>query len=217
MDDKKIGGGGKYQCYIPKGFGSKSGQYCKEEENFAISEHCTSEELRTTLSNDEIRCVKLYTDSYFGISLNKAIRSGVMSKEQEEVKNKIVKAIRSHRMRSDVTVYRGIKISLGVYLREFLAKYISNTPIVGSVICSTSRTLRRASLAARTSEHDYVGIIFEISIPKGYHALPIEDISSNPDEQEILLQSPKYVIEKIENSNLPGFRLKRIKIRLLGE
>lgn len=217
MSDRKIGGGGKYQCYIPKGFGHKSGQYCKEDENFAISEHCTGDELRNTLSEDEIRCVELYTDSSFGISLNKAIRKGVMSESQEKTKNLIIKAIRSHRMRNAVTVYRGITVSFGVYLRDFLAKYISNTPIVGSVVCSTSREPGRALMAAEKNVRDYTGIVFEINIPKGYHALPIEEISSNPGEKEILLESPKYMIEKIENRDVAGYRLKWIKVKLLGD
>lgn len=217
-NNEKPGGGGKDQPFIPKGHGSESGQYCKKPpSDYASSEHCTRDNLTASLSGEELYYVKRYSNYEFGTALNAAIRENRLTKTDEMFKNNVVSAISKHRLETPLTVYRGIRVSHKVFLRNFVMNFILDKPIVGSTICSTSRRYTRAVAAAQNDDSNSDGILFEINLPKGYCALPIEDVAASPKEQEILLASPKYLIEDIEDCASNGYHFKKIKIKLLGD
>lgn len=215
--NEKPGGGGRRQLYIPKGHGAKSGQYCRMTEgDYVTSERCTKEELRARLTEWELFYVRRYSDFTFGRALNKAIREKRMSLADKVFKSNLVSAIGKHKLLAPITVYRGIMVSLEVYRDNFYRKYIHGESIVGSVICSTSRKLERATSVTDGIGPDFIGIVFEIDLPKGYSALPIESIAMDPDEQEILLSSPRYVIDNIRDCESERGRYKLVKARILG-
>ncbi len=168
------------------------------------------------LSSEELYYVELYSNYQFGTALNAAIRENRMTKTDEMFKNALVSAIGKHRLENPLTVYRGIKVRHEVFLRDFVLKYILDEPIVGSTICSTSRRYARAEASAQNDDPEFDGILFEIDLQKGYNALPIEDVAVNEKEQEILLTSPRYLIEDIEDCASNGYHFKKIKVKLLG-
>ncbi len=215
----KPGGGNKPQPYVPKGNGEESGQYAKKDyaDDYAKSEGCTKEELLKTLEKEELEAVKAYTNFMIGTALNKAIREKRMSHDDEILKNRIVSAISKHHLKNPVKVYRGIVVPLEVYLQNFVVKYLLDKPIEGSLICSTSRDPLRAAMGAKADTAKQIGIVFSIELPKGYPALPIEKISKNRGEKEILLSVPRYIIQEITECSLKGFRFKRIMIKIIGE
>ena len=216
--NEKPGGGGKDQPYIAKGHGNKSGQYCKKQaSDYASSEHCTAEELTALLTSEELYYVERYSNYEFGIPLNKAIREGRMTRTDEIFKNNVVSAIGKHKLENPLTVFRGISVKRKVYLRNFVLNYILDEPIVGSTICSTSRKFSRAVAGAHTDDAGSVGILFEIDLPKGHKALPIESVASDITEEEILLSSPRYLIDDMETREAGGYHYVWIKVKLLGD
>ena len=64
----------------------------------------------------------------------------------------------------------------------------------------------REKTVAQNDDQEFDGIFFEIDLPKGYKTLPIESVASEESEQKILLSSPRYLIEDIEDctSNCTG-------------
>ncbi len=217
-NNEKPGGGGKDQPYVAKGHGGKSGQYCKKQENdYASSEHCTAEELTALLTGEELYYVERYSDFEFGIPLNAAIRKGAMTRTDEMFKDNVVSAIGKHKLENPLTVFRGISVKRKVYLRNFVLNFILDKPIIGSTICSTSRKFSRAVEGAHTDDADSVGILFEIDLPKGYKALPIESVAVSKKEQEILLSSPRYLIDDMEAREVGGYHYVWIKVKLLGD
>lgn len=217
-NNEKPGGGGRNQPFIPKGHGSESGQYCKKPlSDYPSSEHCARDDLTASLSDEELYYVERYSNYEYGTALNAAIRGNRMTKADEIFKNNVVSAIGKHRLENPLTVYRGIRVKRKAYLKNFVLSYILDKPIVGSTICSTSRSLSRAVGAAHACDTDSVGILFEIDLPEGYKALPIEDVASDITEQEILLSSPRYLIEDIETREADGYHYAWIKVKLLGD
>ena len=218
MDNNyKKGAGGRLQPYVSKGNGERSGQYTKMSfrEEFIISERCTKLDLLMILSKEEIEAVKQYTIYEIGTTLNKAIRENRMSEDDAALKNKILSAISKHKLEEAVTVYRGITVSRDVYRENFLRNYLLDMPIIGSLICSTSRSKTRAYIAATTQNEEKIGIVFYGRLPRGYNALPIEGISNSPAEKEILISAPKYQIENIEGTIWKGCKIMLIKIKIM--
>ena len=215
----KKGGGNKPQPYIPKGNGEKSGQYAKNaiKDDYLLSESCTRLDLEKLLSKEEFSSIQNYTKYQIGSALNKAIRDKAMSKEDVVLKDRIVSAISKHKLKAPIITYRGIVVSKDVYEKNFLARYIFDLPIDGSLICSTSRDYGRASTAAKTKEAGKIGIIFCCELPKGYPALPVEGIAKDKAEREILISAPRYVIEEITNCRYGRFVFKRIKVKIMGD
>ncbi len=215
----KKGGGNKPQPYISKGNGEKSGQYAKDAimDGYLLSESCTKLDLAKLLSEEEFSSIQNYTKYQIGSALNKAIRNKAMSKEDVALKDRIVSAISKHKLKAPVITYRGIVVSKDVYEKNFLARYIFNLPIDGSLICSTSREYGRASTAAKTKEAGKIGIIFCCELPKGYPALPVEGIAKDKAEREILISAPRYEIEEITNCRCGRFVFKRIKVKIIGD
>ena len=213
----KAGGGNKPQPFIPKGNGEESGQYTTDyQDDFIHQENCTRAELERTLSKEELWAVGLYSDYRVGTSLNKAIRENKMLKTDEMLMNLIVNAIARHKLKKPVRVYRGIKVTREIFAKNFLAKYRAKEPITGSAICSTSRGFARAAAGAKANDPSLISLVFYIELPKGYSALPIEDIALDSQEREILLSSPRYLIDNITDCSYGDFRFKRIRIQILG-
>ncbi len=217
-DSLKKGGGNKLQSYVPKGNGERSGQYAKDDtaSDYLASESCSKSELLSVLSKEEFSSVNQYTDIRVGKALNKAIRENRMSKSDEKLKDCLISAISKHKLKSSVLSYRGITVPREVYEKNFLLRFLLDLPTEGSLICSTSRTYLRAVSAAKTRSEDEVGIVFCCKLPKGYNALPIEGISNNASEKEILITAPLYQIEEITNCVWNGLKFKRIKVKILG-
>lgn len=215
----KKGGGDKLQPYISKGNGEESGQYTEGEivDNYLVSESCTKSDLLNVLSEEEAASVNEYTKIEIGKALNKAIREGTMTESDVKLKDLIISAISKHKLKSAADVFRGITVSREVYERCFLIQYLLDLPIEGSLICSTSRIFSRAVSAAKTKSDDDVGVVFCGELPKGYNALPIEGISNNAAEKEILITAPYYQIEEITNCVWNGLKFKRIKVKILGD
>ena len=212
----KRNNGDEQQPFIPAGNGSKSGQYTNKtiQSNFIISEGCTKNGLKKLLTKREIEAIRKYTNPVYGCVLNKAIREGTCTYENTIMMNLIIDGIKKHHLKSEMQVYRGIKVSQETYIQNFYNKYINDEVITGSPICSTSRKLERALKGAINANIDGVGIIFETILPKGYEALPVENISVKPWEREILISKPRYRIVSIKNCCINGEQFKRIKIQL---
>ena len=187
-NDYKTGGGNKLQPYISKGNGEESGQYTEGEtmDSYLASESCTKSDLLNMLSKEEFASVNKYTEIETGKALNKAIREGTMTESDVKFKSQIISAISKHELNSPTTVYRGITVPREVFERCFLIRYLLDLPTEGSLICSTSRAYLRAVSAAKTKTQGDVGIVFCGELPKGYKALPIEEISNNSAEKRYL-------------------------------
>ncbi len=215
----KKGGGNKPQPYIPKGNGEKSGQYAKNQakDDYLVSESCTKRDLLNALSEEEFISVNQYTDIRIGKALNKAIRENRMTESDKKLKDRLISAISKHKLKSSVSFYRGITVSQEVYEKSFLLRFLLDLPAKGSLICSTSRAYSRAVSAAKTRSENEVGIVFCGELPKGYSALPIEGISNNAAEKEILITAPLYQIEEITNCVWNGLKFKRIEVKILGD
>ncbi len=227
----KPGGGGEMQPYVPKGNGDKSGEYTDKpyesfdhysrrvnakikRKDFLENNDCTAKSLSQVLTIDEINAVTLYSNYKVGTLLNKKIRDKTMSEEDEIFCNHLETAIRKNCIKQDVRVYRGISVPREIYETKFWLPYIQNRAIIGSRICSTSRSLRRALQGTLSKESGNVGIIFVCDIEKGRNALPIEDIAIDPSEQEVLLSSPMYFINNIREDTIKGKKIIRIDISL---
>ena len=214
-ENYKPGGGNKLQPYMPAGNGSRSGRYIKKGfVQFLISEHCLKSDLEKNLTKEELFAIRRYSDYLYGPILNKAIREGKLNKTDTLLKDLIVRAIWKHRLENAVIVYRGISVQRKIYDDVFYANYTSGKSIVGSTICSTSRTINRAISAARAIDSSLVCLIFIAKLPKGYHALPIEAIAIDEEEREVLLTSPRYIIENIKEVNQNEQTLKFLKIKI---
>ncbi len=213
----KKGAGGKLQPYISKGNGEKSGQYTKNDSSggYLAAESCTEIDLEKILSKKELFSVKSYTNYKIGTALNAAIREGRMTEADKELKDQILSAIAKHKLKQPIAVFRGIVVSREVFERNFLVPYLLDIPIDGSLICSTTRRLERAAIGAKAKKQGDIGIIFYGVLPANCPALPLEGISENPEEKEILVTAPKYQIEEITNCSCKGFKFKRIKIKII--
>lgn len=215
MINTKENKAGEQQPYIPSGHGERSGEYTyKNSSNYAIEENCTFFELEKFLTSKELSCLISYSQPEIGINLNKNIRNNQLSNEEMEMKAAIISAIKKHNLKKEVTVFRGIKISSDLYSELFYNRYMYNLPIKGSVICSTSRDINRAKKAAYSTNKNMVSIVFQANLPKGYNALPIEDISIDPSEQEILINEPIYRIKSLELCVERDWQYVKIKIYL---
>ena len=128
----------------------------------------------------------------------------------------IISAIKKHKLKGEIKVYRGITVTEETYIQNFYNKYVNKETITGSIIYSTSRKLKRAIEAISTNNENVIGIIFETILPKGYEALPIETIARKKKEKETLINKPFYTIVSIETGYLNNRMVKRIKIRLQG-
>ncbi len=193
-------------------------QRCREELHLSKSGFASKIKMsKSQLSEEEFSSIQNYTKYQIGSALNKAIRNKAMSKEDVVLKDRIVSAISKHKLKAPVITYRGIVVSKDVYEKNFLARYIFNLPIDGSLICSTSREYGRASTAAKTKEAGKIGIIFCCELPKGYPALPVEGIAKDKAEREILISAPRYEIEEITNCRCGRFVFKRIKVKIIGD
>lgn len=218
----KRNNGNEQQPYIPAGHGKESGQYTNKVyvdnnyDDFIIKEGCTKPELIRLLSEEEYEAIKKYSNYIFGRALNKALREQKCSYKDAVMALKIFSAIKKHQLKNSIEVYRGITVTNEVFIKDFYNKYVNNEVIPGSLICSTSRRLKRAIEGAKADEANKIGIIFVGTLPKGYNALPIEAIAKNTNEQEILLFQPIYKIKLIETGYLDHQMIKIIHIELKG-
>ncbi len=210
----KPGGGGKPQPYLAEGNGEKSGEYTdkyssninnyKRSNNqnneslaFCKKQLATKENLRQLLTPLEYANIVKYTSYNYGRTLNKAIRDGILTAKQKEATTSIINAINKHYISSETTVFRGINVDENTF-RNFLYSKEYGLVITGSLICSTSRDINRAFKGALNGSNNNFPIVFECIIPKNYNGLPVEDISLDRTEKEILLSAPNYYINSID-------------------
>lgn len=214
MSYTKENNGGEQQPYIPAGNGKESGQFTFKESNYCIEENCTNAELKDLLTSVEYEIIRKYTNIETGKKLNEAIRKNTLSKFGELMRDSIISSINKHSLKQDVVVYRGINVSYDVFYHSFYSNYIQRKSITGSLICSTSRCKERAIRASKTNNKYGVGLVFEIFLPKGYKALPIEAVALDPREQEILISRPMYKITQIKNVKIKNHCFKQIVVKL---
>jgi len=196
---KKDNRGKEQQPYIPPGNGSESGEYTYKDPNcYSSTEECSDSELKKLLSSDEYTFIRKYSIYSIGITLNKAIREKCLSRYGMKMRDCIISAIKKYKIKNDIKVFRGIKVSKEIYVKEFYNKYIKGEMIEGSLICSTSRDFKRAIRASISSNPSDVSLVFELNLPRGFNALPIEDIAVDNREREILISKPWYKIIKFE-------------------
>lgn len=165
-NSKKPNKAGELQPYIPKGNGDKSGEYTFSY--FCVREGCTKEDLKKILTEEEIRAVRSYTDFRVGCALNKRLRDGSFTMEDAKTENLIHLAITKHKMKNNLIVYRGIAIDKETFFREFYEKYKTKEVVNRSIICSTSRNIKRAIKGAtNTKSTKNINVVFEILLLKG--------------------------------------------------
>lgn len=208
---------GEQQPYVPAGNGERSGEYTFKDdtEDFCKRNECTKTKLRQKLSKDEYDYVVDYSAYENGTMLNKAIRLNCLSPYGIRMRDGIISAINKSHLNEDTVVYRGISVSEAVYFNNFYYPFKYGVTCKGSTICSTSRSFDTAIMASKSTEnYKNLSLVFETVIPKRHHALSIEAIAFNRSEKEILLNAPRYRIEKIENWHCGDFKFKKIYIKI---
>jgi len=217
QDYYKPGGGNKPQPYIPAGNGEESGEYTFKSSSysdFSIREECTKEDLNQLLTDEEYYFVRRYTNYKNGRNLNDAIRNNNLSEYGKKMRDSILSAIKKHSLKQEITVYRGIKVSNATYLINFYTKYRLKERIDGLLICSATRRIKRAIKATLSPSSNEISLLFEIKLPRGYSALPIEEISFDSSEQEILISKPIYKIKDIQNWHIGKHNFKKLLIEI---
>lgn len=210
----KLNNAGEQQPYISSGNGKKSGQYTFKNSVFLESEKCDYKNLCDKLSPAQMYAIRQYSIYTYGKILNKKIRENRLTNIDELMVSLILVGISQHKLRNDITVFRGINVSNDIYLSKFYNKYEANEIIDGSLICSTSRNENRAINASIGKESSSIAIVFEIPLLKNDYALPIEDIAISSKEEEILLAKPTYKIQSIKHCKVNNFKYLKIKIKL---
>lgn len=207
---------GEQQPYIPAGNGERSGEYTFKngDGQFETEYNCSKGTLEKLLSKDELKYLAYYTDYSIGTELNTAIRQNNLSQFGVQMRDGIINAINKFKLPKELKVYRGISIKESEFYIKFNTAHEFNSEIIGSLICSTSRKLERAIYGANKNISGNIPIVFEIDLPKGYHALPVEAIAKDYQEQEVILNAPRYTISKIENWHWNDFNFKKIYVKI---
>ena len=228
----KPGGGGHMQLYKGKGNGDESGEYTdegistksnnntlkrqkalEESKQFCCKFRCRAEDLKKTLGEIRYKSVVLYTNSKYGVDLNQAERTHNLTQEQRDVLSNVVDAIKRHYIPQDLSVARGIKTTEEV-LSEYKKAKEHRILKYGGSITSVTRDKNVAYRYAVPDEERPVSIVFECKLPTNYVGLPVEDIAQNRKEKEVLLTSPAYYVDDIEEREIAGVKYNVIKISI---
>lgn len=234
-ENMKPGGGGHPQQYIPKGNGDKSGEYTNgsvyetfdeyskrffnktttESQKFCEENHCTQKDLRRLLGEQGYKDVKNYTNATFARNLNRRLRHGTETEDDIRFLKSIEDSVKKFVLTQCCMVARGIVVDYDYYVEKYEKAYKNQTTVEGSKICSTSRTYTRALLGAQTKDPKKIGLIFTCGLIQGDCALPIESVSTEKYEKEIILTSPHFYIRNIKKINIDGQDIMEIDIVLV--
>ena len=233
MNNYKPGGGGHMQLYKGKGNGDESGEYTdeslalnntnkkdkrkqsiiEESKQFCRKYRCTVKELERTIGDIGCKSIELYTNSQYGIDLNQAAKNKTLTQDQALILDIVVDSIKRHYITHSLLVERGIKTTEDV-LEAY--RYAKEHRIMkfGGPITSVTRDENVAYRYAFPDEDRPVSIVFECELPANYVGLPVEDIAQNRNEKEILLASPAYYVDDIEEREIAGIKYNIIKISI---
>jgi ADP-ribosyltransferase exoenzyme len=145
----------------------KDAKYAKAKTNERVTE--SAEEL----SKAVVASIKGYTDgSYKGI--NGALRRGSpMTAVQATLAAHLDAAIKSSKLKADITVYRGVGDP---------EKFFGPNPTVGTVIVDNGYVSTSKDVSTSFS-----GTKCSVKLKKGAHALDVQDMSLHSHEKEVVL------------------------------
>ena len=112
------------------------------------------------------------------------------------------KAFDNSSTQDELTVYRGVSKR---QIDNLLGDITDLNDLVGKeieqpVFASTSRNQNTANEFAKYKK----GYVYEITLPKGSHAIAMDTVSQYPDEMEVLLDmNSKLTIESVDTSKNP--------------
>ena len=114
----------------------------------------------------------------------------------------MIKAFDNSSTQDELTVYRGVSKR---QIDNLLGDITDLNDLVGKeieqpVFASTSRNQNTANEFAKYKK----GYVYEITLPKGSHAIAMDTVSQYPDEMEVLLDmNSKLTIESVDTSKNP--------------
>lgn len=144
------------------------------------------------------------------------IRENQINEFSRYLSNSIVDSIKKSRVKNEIILYRGLHTPLSILEKNFIAPYLKNKVITGSLICSTSRNIERA-IQATVNNKNEIPVVFEINMPKNGHALSIENVAHDANEQEFLLTSPKYIITDLGTCINNNIKYIKIYVKILED
>ena len=182
-------------------------------EEFAKKNNCSKENLEKLFSKRIIKDIIKYTKKHAFPSwrkVNYKKRNGIkLNYFEQKFYDNISFAIRNFTLNEDCVVYRGFATNMDDLKAKGLMDE-NNEIVIGKIIpfeglVSTSLSKKvaetfSAKSSERTPQNDIL-IIYQISV-NNFNALPIFSISSNKNEQEVLLNN---VVVRVEDYNIKSF------------
>lgn len=223
-ENYKVGGGGHQQPYdktngeyvddCNESFDEYSKRIFKEIDSneFCAKYNCTAQYLEELLGETAINYICNYTNPIVAANLNYNLRHNTISEYDRNMFLEIKNAIGKFELNNDVHVSRGIHVPYSYFVDVFQKAYNDQSALPSSALVSTSRDFYRALQGAVTDKPDEIGIVFSCDLVKGDRALPIESISKNPYEKEIMLSNVTYFIQSIKTIKYKEKDIKLIDI-----